>query len=187
MLVLVFQIFVIRAQGSSCWWLLSWIKFSVSAFLTVLITCVCLCFKYLWSGRKEAVNGDLLVGSNFLFQLFLTIQITCLCLCFESLWSGRKEAGGSICNDGSGRWWASGVTQSFIVQSPTIYHQNQSTTRQDHQETFPKAQRTHGIVYSDTFNTFSSKQKLQKNFEILVLVLFGKKREMHRTTLKKSM
>ena len=92
MLVLVFQIFVIRAQGSSKAWLLSWVKCSVSAFSTILITRFCLCFK--------------------------------------SLWPGRKEAGGSVCNDGSGRWWASGVTQSLIIQSPTIYHQNQSPTNQ---------------------------------------------------------
>ena len=55
-----------------------------------------------------------------------------------------------------------------------------------YRKTLPKAQRTQGIEYFDLFNTFSSKQNLQKalkscsNFS---LALFGKGREILRTTL----
>ena len=53
-------------------------------------------------------------------------------------------------------------------------------------ETLPKAQRTQGIEYFDSFNTFSSKQKLQqalKSWSNFSLFLFGKGPEIHKTTL----
>ena len=55
-------------------------------------------------------------------------------------------------------------------------------------KTLPKAQRAQGIEYCDSFNTFSSKQKLQqalKSLSNFSLVLFGKRkgREIPRTTL----
>ena len=48
-----------------------------------------------------------------------------------------------------------------------------------HNKTLPNAQRTHDIQYFDSFNTFSSKQKLQKTLKSLPyfsFVLFGKGR-----------
>ena len=53
-------------------------------------------------------------------------------------------------------------------------------------QTLPKAQRAQGIEYFDSFNALSSKQKLQqalKSWSHFSLVLFGKGREMCRTTL----
>ena len=53
-------------------------------------------------------------------------------------------------------------------------------------KTLPTEQRTQGIEYFDSFNTFSSKQKLQqalKSWSNFSLVLFGKGREIQLTTL----
>ena len=53
-------------------------------------------------------------------------------------------------------------------------------------KTLPNAQRTQGIEYFESFNTFDSKQKLQqalKSWPNFSLVLFGKGRELHGTTL----
>ena len=50
-------------------------------------------------------------------------------------------------------------------------------------KTLPKAQRTQGIEYFDSFNNFISKQKLQqalKSWSNFSLVLFGKGREIHK-------
>ena len=50
----------------------------------------------------------------------------------------------------------------------------------------PKAQRTQSSEYFDSFNTFSSKQKLQqglKSWSNFGLVLFGKGHDIRRTTL----
>ena len=156
MLVLVFQIFVIRAQGSSKAWLLSWVKCSVSAFSTILITCLCLCFKSLWSlitdqGAKKQVEAFVMMGVA----------------------DGEPAV--------SHNHW-SFSHQLFIIKISHLL-----INPQDHQETLPKAQRIQGIEYSDTYNTFSSKQKLQetlKSWSNFSFVLFGKRREMHRTTLK---
>ena len=55
-------------------------------------------------------------------------------------------------------------------------------------KTLPKALRTQGSEYFDSFNNFSSKQKLQqalKSLSNFSLVLFGKGREMHRISLAK--
>ena len=51
-------------------------------------------------------------------------------------------------------------------------------------KTWKKAQRIQGIEYFDSFNTSSSKQKLQqalKSYSNFNLVLFGKGREIHGT------
>ena len=57
-------------------------------------------------------------------------------------------------------------------------------------KTLPKplvtAQRTQGIEYFDSFNTFTSKQKLQqalKSWSTFSLVLFGKGQKIHRKFL----
>ena len=75
---------------------------------------------------------------------------------------------------------------SFSQQLFIIKISHLLINRQDHQETLPKAKRIQGIEYSDIFNTFSSKQKLQqtlKSWPNFSFVLFGKRREMYRTTL----
>ena len=54
------------------------------------------------------------------------------------------------------------------------------------EKNLPKAQRTQGIEYFDSLNTANLKQKLQqalKSWSNFSLVLFGKEREKHRTTL----
>ena len=67
-------------------------------------------------------------------------------------------------------------------QWTTIDHSNYQV------QTLPKTQRTQGIQYFDSFNTFSSKQKQKhqqalKSYSNFSLVLFGKGREIYRTTL----
>ena len=65
-------------------------------------------------------------------------------------------------------------------QWTTIDHSNYQV------QTLPKAQRTQGIQYFDSFNTFSSKQKHKqalKSWSNFSLVLFGKEQEIYRTTL----
>ena len=65
-------------------------------------------------------------------------------------------------------------------QWTTIDHSNYQV------QTLPKTQRTQGIQYFDSFNTFSSKQKHQqalKSWSNFSLVLFGKEQEIYRTTL----
>ena len=57
---------------------------------------------------------------------------------------------------------------------------------QNTKKSLPKAQQTQGIEYFDSFDTFSSKQKLQqalKSWSNLSLALFGKGRGMHRTLI----
>ena len=54
------------------------------------------------------------------------------------------------------------------------------------EKTLPRAQRTQGIEYFDSFNTFSLMQKSQQALNLgqtSPLVLFGKWREIQRTTL----
>ena len=79
--------------------------------------------------------------------------------------------------------WSIAITKDAKHSSKKTYEIAQTDI---YRKTLPKAQGTQGKEYFDSFNTFSSKQKLQQalnsrsNFS---LVLFGKGREILRTTL----
>ena len=82
----------------------------------------------------------------------------------------------NICARGRQRAEENGFRELSVFSSPAFCTM----------KTLPKAQRTLGIEYFDSFNTSSSKQKFQqalKSWSNFSLVLFGREREIHRTTL----
>ena len=85
-------------------------------------------------------------------------------------------------------WFIKWKGKMFLSKFPHIqashFKDFEQWTTIDHSnyqgQTLPNAQRTQGIQYFDSFNTFSSKQKLQqalKSWSTLSLALFGKGRE----------